>query len=115
VGEPHVSDPLLAVNLRVAGVEQLDAMVLSQVLVVTFDSIVHSTPNAKYGLTLPGGIAPGHHLRQRCVPIPYLDSVRAGLTAAHGKVRIISMDSQQPVVDLTSQPISGEDARGCRT
>jgi hypothetical protein len=25
-------------------------------LVVTFDSIVHSTPNAKYGLTLPGGI-----------------------------------------------------------
>jgi hypothetical protein len=68
VGEPHVSDPLLAVNLRVAGVEQLDAMVLSRELVVTFDSIVHSTPNAKYGPTLQGGIerqGPGHRLRQR--------------------------------------------------
>jgi len=30
--------------------------VLSRELVVTFDSIVHSTPNAKYGLTWQGGI-----------------------------------------------------------
>jgi hypothetical protein len=36
--------------------EQVDAMVLPRELVVTFASIAHSISNAKYGLTLPGGI-----------------------------------------------------------
>jgi hypothetical protein len=33
--------------------------------------------------------------------------VRAALTAADGKVRIISMDSQQPVVDLSTNFLFG--------